>query len=69
MFRLRKLQPPFGTEDSPQYEPTYNEGMVPVVGGVCEVRTPESRDRLIKLGYEEIQEPPAGAGGRSRKGR
>lgn len=59
MIRLRKTQPPFGTADNPQYEPTYSEGLIPVVDGICEVRLPETRDRLLKLGYEEVAEPEA----------
>lgn len=58
MFKLRKLHEPFGTPDVPQYETSYSEGLIPVVNGVCEVRLPETRDRLVKLGFEEITEEP-----------
>ena len=56
MFKLKKLHEPFGTPDVPQYETAYSEGLIPVVNGICEVRQPETRDRLVKLGYEEITE-------------
>ena len=56
MFKLKKLHEPFGTPESPQYETSYSEGLIPVVNGICDVRLPESRDRLLKLGYEEILE-------------
>ncbi|MBI4395917.1 MAG: hypothetical protein HY548_02395 [Elusimicrobia bacterium] len=59
MFRLKKLHPPFGTPDAPQFESSYSEGMIPVVDGLCEVQLPETRDRLLKLGYEEVQEESA----------
>ncbi len=69
MFRLRKLHPPFGTSEAPQFEASYSEGMIPVVDGICLVRLPETRDRLTKIGYEEVHEPPSPVGGRGRKGR
>lgn len=56
MIRLRKTAPPLGTADNPQYESSYSEGLIPVVDGFCEVRLPETRDRLTKLGYEEVEE-------------
>jgi hypothetical protein len=58
MFKLRKLHEPFGTPDVPQYETSYSEGLIPVVNGVCDVRLPETRDRLVKLGYEEVTDEP-----------
>lgn len=54
MFKLKKLHEPFGTADVPQYETSYSEGLIPVVNGTCEVRLPETRDRLVKLGFEDI---------------
>ncbi len=59
MIRLRKIEPPFGTADNPQYESSYSEGLITVVNGLCEVHLPETRDRLLKLGYEEVSEPAA----------
>ena len=67
MFRLRKLHPPFGTAQVPQYEPTYSEGLVPVVDGFCEVGQPASRDRLLKLGYVEMEPAVIEKGGRAVK--
>jgi hypothetical protein len=57
MFKLKKLEEPFGTPDNPMYEASYRDGMIRVVDGLCEVRFPETRDRLLKLGYAEC--PPA----------
>jgi len=60
-FRLKKLHPPFGTELSPLWEFGYDEE-VRVVDGLCEVRSPALRDRLLKMGYEPAAEdapPPA----------
>ena len=57
MFKLRKLHPPLGTQDAPVTEASYSEGEIRVVDGLCEVRMPETRDRLIKMGYQE--EAPA----------
>ena len=51
-FKLRKLFPPFGTAESPLWEFGYDEE-VRVVGGFCDVRSPDLRDRLLKMGYEE----------------
>ena len=53
MFRLRKLHPPFGSRESPLTEASYAEGEIRVVDGFCEVQLPETRDRLLKLGYSE----------------
>ena len=55
MFRLRKLHPPLGSSESPLYEATYSEGLIPVINGICDVREPATRDRLLKLGYEELE--------------
>ena len=57
MFKLRKLEEPFGTPDNPMYEASYRDGMIKVVDGQCEVRFPETRDRLLKLGYAEADPP------------
>jgi hypothetical protein len=54
MFRLKKLHPPFGTCDNPFIEASYSEGAIKVIDGYCEVRLPETRDRLIKLGFIEV---------------
>ena len=54
-FRLRKQNPPYGTEDSPQWEFAYSE-QVKVVDGLCDVESPSTRDYLVKLGYEEVTE-------------
>lgn len=56
MFRLKKLHPPFGTAESPQYESAYSEGLIKVVDGICEVAKEASRDYLLKIGYEEIKD-------------
>ena len=61
MFKLKKLHPPFGTKDAPVIEAAYGEGAIEIVDGVCEVRFPETRDRLIKLGFNEVV--PAEGGG------
>lgn len=53
MFKLKKLHPPFGSSESPIIEASYGEGVIEVVNGLCEVRLPETRDRLLKLGYSE----------------
>lgn len=57
MFRLRKLHPPLGTRDAPVTEASYAEGEIRVVDGLCEVRLPETRDRLLKIGYREEECP------------
>ncbi len=59
MFRLKKLHPPFGSRDNPFIEASYAEGEIRVVGGLCEVRLPETRDRLVKLGYAEVESEEA----------
>ncbi|OIO09524.1 MAG: hypothetical protein AUJ52_06265 [Elusimicrobia bacterium CG1_02_63_36] len=61
-LKLRKLCPPFGTPESPIWEFGYDE-QVRVVGGLCIVKSPAMRDRLVKMGYElatEDEAPPAG---------
>jgi len=55
MFRLRKKNPPFGTDESPIMEYTYSE-QVRVVDGNCRVQFESTRDFLLKTGYEEIRE-------------
>ncbi len=55
MFLLRKRNPPFGTEDSPIWEYTYSE-QVRVVDGRCDVKLESTRDFLLKMGYEEVNE-------------
>ena len=57
MFRLKRLNEPLGTPEAPQYESSYSEGLISVIDGHCEVRLPETRDRLIMLGYRDIDEP------------
>lgn len=70
MFRLKKLHPPFGTKDAPVIEASYAEGTVEVVDGLCAVRLPETRDRLLKTGYVELtEESPAKPNGKAKKGR
>lgn len=69
MFRLRKLHPPLGTADNPLIESSYSEGLIMVVDGLCEVQLPETRDRLLKLGYEEVAEPDADGNGEESAGR
>jgi len=54
MFKLKRLNEPLGTADAPQYETSYSEGLITVINGECEVRLPETRDRLVMLGYEDI---------------
>lgn len=66
MFKLRKLHPPFGSRDNPIIEASYAEGAVHVVDGSCEVRLPETRDRLLKMGYAETA-PEAGNNGKARR--
>ncbi len=70
MFRLKKLYPPFGTKDAPVIEASYAEGTVEVVDGLCEVRLPETRDRLLKTGDIEVAaEPPAKPNGKGKERR
>ncbi|MBI2069447.1 MAG: hypothetical protein HYT79_02515 [Elusimicrobia bacterium] len=64
MFRLRKTEPPFGTEQDPLWEHAYAE-QVKVVDGICEVQDPASRDYLLKMGYSEAV--PAEGGGEEIK--
>jgi len=54
MYKLKKISPPFGTEEMPIMESSYSEGMLKVINGICEVKFPETRDRLVKLGYIDI---------------
>lgn len=55
MFRLRKIYPPFGTETTPLWEHAYSE-QVKVVHGLCEVQSPATRDYLLNMGYEFVDE-------------
>lgn len=66
MFTLRKLHPPLGSPDNPVLEASYAEGEIRVVGGLCEVRLPETRDRLVKLGYVEVGNEEAQHGSRGK---
>lgn len=65
MFKLRKLHPPFGSRDNPIIEASYAEGAVHVVDGSCEVRLPETRDRLLKMGY--VETAPEARNGKARR--
>jgi hypothetical protein len=56
MFNLKKQHPPFGSEDAPLFEGSYSEGLIEVVDGNCTVNLEATRDRLLKLGYEELLE-------------
>jgi len=70
MFKLKKLYPPFGTKDAPVIEASYAEGTVEVVDGFCEVRLPETRERLLKTGYVELPaEPSEEPNGKAKKRR
>lgn len=71
MFRLKKLYPPFGTKEAPVIEASYAEGTVEVVDGLCKVRLPETRDRLLKTGYAELEaeQPPEQPAGKAKKRR
>ena len=62
MFRLKKLHPPFGTAEAPQYESAYSEGMIKVVDGFCSVEKEPTRDYLLKIGYEEVEKELAAVG-------
>ncbi len=55
MFRLRKIYPPYGTETTPLWEFAYSE-QVKVVNGLCEVQSPVTRDYLLNMGYEQVNE-------------
>jgi len=63
VFRLRKLNPPFGTKEAPLWEYAYSE-QIKVVDGLCEVESETTRDYLLKLGYQEVKEErePVAAG-------
>lgn len=70
MFRLKKQHPPFGTKDAPVIEASYAEGTVEVIDGQCTVKLPETRDRLLKTGYEEMAtDEPAPPNGKGKKRR
>jgi len=56
MFKLKKQHPPFGSQDAPLFEGSYSEGLIEVVDGNCTVNLEATRDRLLKLGYEELLE-------------
>ena len=62
MFRLKKLHPPFGTAEAPQYESAYSEGMIKVVNGFCNVEKEPTRNYLLKIGYEAVEEELAVVG-------
>ncbi len=66
MLKLKKLYPPFGSQDNPIIEASYSEGAVHVVDGSSEVRLPETRDRLLKIGYVETP-PETEKHGKARK--
>ena len=55
MYRLRKIYPPFGTETTPLWEYAYSE-QVKVINGLCEVKSPITRDYLLNMGYQEVEE-------------
>lgn len=55
MFRLRKIYPPFGTETTPLWEYAYSE-QVKVINGLCQVESPITRDYLLNMGYEMVEE-------------
>ena len=62
-FKLKKSVPPFGTPESPIWEFGYDE-QIRVVGGLCTVKSPAMRDRLLKMGYElagENEKAPDGS--------
>jgi hypothetical protein len=61
-YRLRKINPPFGTAEAPIWEYAYSE-QVKVVDGVCCVENQATRDYLLKQGYEEVEEEAVLAGG------
>lgn len=69
MFSLRKLHPPFGTKEAPLVEASYAEGEIRVADGLCEVRLPETRDRLLKLGFVDAEPAPQEKPGRGRAAR
>ncbi|OGR89720.1 MAG: hypothetical protein A2992_06385 [Elusimicrobia bacterium RIFCSPLOWO2_01_FULL_59_12] len=55
MFRLRKIYPPFGTDTTPLWEYAYSE-QVKVINGLCEVQSPITRDYLLNMGYQMVDE-------------
>lgn len=55
MFHLRKKRPPLGTEESPIWEYAYSE-QARVVNGLCHVEQEATRDYLLKIGYELVEE-------------
>jgi hypothetical protein len=55
MYRLRKIYPPFGTETTPLWEYAYSE-QVKVINGLCEVKSPITRDYLLNMGYQQVEE-------------
>ncbi len=67
MFKLKKLHPPFGSPDNPVIEASYSEGEIRVVDGLCKVRLPETRDRFLKIGYEQVVKAEAPRKTRKRK--
>ena len=69
MYRLKKLHPPFGSTDMPVYEGSYSEGLIPVIDGNCTVKLQETRDRLLKMGYADVQEDEQAVPHKSRKRR
>jgi len=56
MHKLKKQHPPFGSLEAPLFEGSYSEGLIEVVDGNCTVNLEATRDRLLKLGYEELLE-------------
>lgn len=58
MYRLRKLYPPYGTKEMPIMESSYSEGLIKVIDGRCCVKNRDTRDRLLKLGYEDVNFKP-----------
>ena len=59
MHRLKKIAPPYGSRETPVYEGSYSEGLIEVIDGACTVNLEETKDRLLKLGYEELLEESA----------
>ena len=69
MFRLKKLQPPLGVQDAPILEGSYSEGLIEVIDANCTLNLEETRDRLLKLGYEELLEESIPLSGMKHKKR